>query len=53
MAPTRKINLIGHWEGFQQTPPNLGPENIMGNTRDKSVHVYVKNLTLNQIKSDN
>ena len=47
MAPTRKTNLIRHWEGFQQTPANLGPENIMGNTQDKRVHVYVKNFTLN------
>ena len=34
MAPTRKINLIGHWEGFQQKPANLGPENFIGKTRD-------------------
>ena len=49
MAPTRKTNLIRHWEGFQQTPANLGPENIMGNTQDKRVHVYVKNFIKNRL----
>ena len=34
IALTRKSNLIGHWEGFQQKPANLGPENFIGKTRD-------------------